>query len=121
MSMPGLPSASRGSPPLDEAAQQSIAAVRQQRPHFPPGYEPFPLSPEEKAEAEKTARDRDEQLCILCAGYHALPSSPACPRLSSVELNGDMKIVKATFWNGRKWAEGRVVFREDALEDDDAD
>jgi hypothetical protein len=118
--MPVQPGGSRGGPMLEETAQAAIAAARGQRPRYPPGYEAVPLDAEEKAEAEKAARERDE-VCVLCAGYHAQPSSPACPRLSSVELNNDMKIVKATFWPGRKWAEGRVVFKEDTLEGDGDD
>jgi len=118
VSQPVQPGGSRGGPMLEDIAQQVLQQARGQRPAFPPGYEPVPLSPEEKAEADKAAQER-EVVCLLCGGYHALPSSPACPRLSSVELNGDFKIVKATFWQGRKWAEGRVVFKEDLLEGDD--
>jgi hypothetical protein len=119
MSMPVQPGGSRGAPMLEQAAQDTIAAARAQPRYVPPPeYERAVLTAEDKAEAEKAARERDE-VCVLCGGYHALPSSPACPRLAGVELNGDMRIVKATFWQGRKWAEGRVVFREDLLEGDD--
>jgi hypothetical protein len=117
--MPG-PGGARGQPALEQTAQETVAAITGvQRRRYPPGYEPAPLSAEERAEAEKAEQDK-AAVCILCAGYHALPSSPACPRLASVELNGDQKITKATYWPGRGWAKGRVVFREDAMEDEEA-
>jgi hypothetical protein len=99
-----------------------MAQLRGQHPAWPPpGYEPHPLTEAERAEAQKAEQDRNA-VCILCGGYHALPSSPACPRLASVKLNGEMKITEATFWpDRRKWAKGMVVFRADALEEDDDD
>lgn len=104
---------------LEEAAQQSIAAARQQQPRFPPGYEPFPLSPEEKAEAANEPAAL--VACGLCAGYHHMPGTAACPRLASFELDGDGKLKSGTYWPGRKWAKGHVVFVADTKEKEGGD
>ena len=112
------PGGSRTGPMLEEAAQQSIAAARQQAPRLvrPPEYEPAILSAEDRAEADKEAQ---LVVCGLCAGYHHAPSTAACPRLASFELDGDGKLKSGTFWPGKKWADGRVVFHEDTKEKDD--
>ena len=116
MSTPVQPG-SRTGPALEQAAQDTLAATRP-RPRFtaPPGYEPVPLSAEERAEAQQDTAGR---VCGLCAGYHHMPSTAACPRLASFELDGDGKLKSGTFWPGTKWAKGRVVFYEDTKEDDD--
>jgi hypothetical protein len=110
----------RTGPMLEQAAQDAIAAARAQprqlRP--PEGYEAFPLSPAEKAEADKAGAQHDP-VCGLCGGYHYAPSTAACPRLASFELDGDGKLKSGTFWPGGKWAKGRVVFKADALEEDE--
>jgi hypothetical protein len=115
--MPGPPGGSRGGPALEQAAQDSIAAVRQQRPLVvPPEYAPAALTDEDKTEA---AKDQAAVVCGLCAGYHHMPSTAACPRLASFELDGDGKLKSGTFWPGKKWADGRVVFYEDTKEEGD--
>ena len=118
MSTPVQPG-SRTGPALEQAAQDTLAATRP-RPRFtaPPGYEPVPLSAEERAEAQQ---DTDGRVCGLCAGYHHMPSTAACPRLASFDLDGEGKLKSGTFWPGTKWAKGRVVFKEDTLEDGDAE
>ena len=105
---------------LEEAAQQSIAAARQAAPRLirPPEYEPAVLSPEERAEADKSKNET--VLCQFCASVHPLPSSPACPRLVSVELNADGKVTSATFRTDTKW-QARVVLAEDLAESEDVD
>lgn len=75
------------------------------------------LTPEDRAEAEKAASEN--RYCLYCGGLHAGPSTPACPRLSGGKLDGDGKIVEFTFWPGTDWAEGRVIFAEDAAEDEE--
>jgi hypothetical protein len=118
--MPVTPSGpSRAGPMLENAAQDSIAAARGQvRYARPEGYEAFPLSPAEKAEAQKAEAQHDP-VCGLCGGYHYAPSTAACPRLASFELDGDGKLKSGTFWPGDKWAKGRVVFKDDTLEEDE--
>ncbi|MGC1584079.1 MAG: hypothetical protein WA766_21535 [Candidatus Acidiferrales bacterium] len=101
---------------FEDEAQKAITAVRQQRPHFPPGYEPAALTAADRAEAEKAKND--SKLCGLCAGVHALPSSAACPRLVSFELNGDGSIKSGTFRTDTKW-QSRVVLAEDLAEEGD--
>ena len=103
---------------LEETAQAAIAAARGQRPHIPPGYERAQLTDEERAEAAKAKND--SKLCGLCAGVHALPSSAACPRLVSFELNGDGSIKSGTFRTDSKW-QSRVVLAEDLAEEGDGD
>ena len=112
------PAANRGGPALEEAAQQAIAAARQQHPRFPPGYEPAHLTDEDQAEAAKAKND--SKLCGLCAGVHALPSTAACPRLVSFELNGDGSIKSGTFRTDSKW-QSRVVLAEDLAEEGGGD
>lgn len=98
-------------PPLEPLAAQTLAAMRgASRPPVP-----RPLTSEERAEAEEAARAN--RYCLYCGGFHAAPSTPACPRLSGGKLDGDGKLVEFTFWPGRDWAEGRVVFAEDAMEE----
>lgn len=111
------PGASRGQPAFDQTAQDVIAATRGQpryiRPDF---YEPAAITAEDKAEGEK-AKDR---ICGLCAGVHPLPGTAACPRLVSVELDGDGKIKAATFRTDQKW-QSRVVLAEDLAEEGEPD
>ena len=114
------PGGSRTGPMLEEAAQQSIAAARQQAPRLvrPPEYEPAILSAED---APRRPTKSQLVVCGLCACYHHAPSTAACPRLASFELDGDGKLKSGTFWPGKKWADGRVVFHEDTKEKDDSD
>ncbi len=102
--------AGRGQPPLEGVAQDVLAQARQQSRHRPVP----PLTPAEKAEAGKVAAAK--LYCGFCAGSHASPSTAACPRLASVKMNADGTVTEATFWPGRKWAKGRVVFIEDQVE-----
>jgi hypothetical protein len=77
------------------------------------------LTPAERKEAEAAAKEGAG--CLYCGGLHAAPSTPACPRLASFKVDGDGKITEGTFWEGVAWAEGRVVFAEDAMEDEEGD
>lgn len=104
----------RGLPPLEHVAQDVLAAARQQpRQRFVP-----PLTESEKAEAGKVEQAR--AYCTLCGAVHALPSTAACPRLASFELDGDGKVRAGTFFAGKGWAKGRAVFIEDLKEAADA-
>jgi hypothetical protein len=116
MGMPVTPSGpSRAGPMLENAAQDSIAAARGQTRYVrPPEYEPAQLTDAERAEAEKAAQG-GKVLCHFCAAVHPLPSTPACPRLVSVELDGDGKVKSATFRTDTKW-QARVVLAEDLEE-----
>lgn len=119
MTTPGVPSAARGQPPLEQVAADTIQALRGTQRRFPPGYEPHPLTAVERKEADKVAADRIP-VCGLCGGHHYAPSTAACPRLASFELDAEGKLRAGTFWKGRKWAKGTVVFKADALEDEEA-
>jgi hypothetical protein len=94
-------------PPFDPVASEVLGrmrgAMQPQRPMVP-------LTEQERAEAEKAEH------CLFCAGIHAGMSTPACPRLASGKLDGDGKLVEFTFWPGTEWADGRVIFAEDAAE-----
>ena len=118
MTTPGV---SRGQPPFDQTAQDAIAAARGQPRYVrpPEGYEPFPLTPEEKAEARKPAARSGA--CFLCGCEHALPNTPACPRLASFEVDGEGRVKAGTFRPGKKWAKGLAVFIADLLEEDEPD
>ena len=96
-------------PPLEGVAESTLARMRGQL--QPGGPVPRPLTEQEQQEAAQATH------CALCGGIHAAPSSPACPRLATFELDGDGKVVKGTFWPGTDWAEGRVVLAEDATEE----
>lgn len=101
-------------PPLENVAESTLARMRGQ---LEPQRYPPPLSPEERADAEEAARAN--RFCKFCAGLHAMPSGPSCPRLASFELDGDGEVKAGTFWKGTSWAEGRVVLAEDATEEGD--
>jgi hypothetical protein len=82
---------------------------------------PRPLTKDEKKEATAAAK---EIVCIFCAGIHAGPSSPACPRLASGKLNGDGNLTEFTYWADKDWEDSRVnrvVFLEDVAEEDEDD
>ena len=107
----------RGAPPLDYAAQSAIGSVRPQANPWLRGQPPRPsLSEEERAEAQKSS-----EVCRFCIGIHKMANGPGCPRLATFKLNNDGEVVEGTFWPGKKWAKGRVVFVADAHEEDDAD
>jgi hypothetical protein len=111
------PSSSRGQPALEQAAQDAIGAVRgQPRHHVPAGYEPEPVSAEEKAEAERLAAE-DARICKYCIGVHRYPTTIACPRIAEAELDGDANIRKVRFFEGKAWAKGRVALYEDLSEE----
>lgn len=88
----------RGANPFDLPAGNVIGTARaamDPRAQYRP---PPSLTKEEKAEA------RDKALiCTFCAAIHPLPSSPACPRIASCELNGDGDVIKAAFWKPGEW------------------
>lgn len=109
------PRQSAGQPPFERAAADTLATVRgeRRRPATPV------LTPEEKAEADKV--ELSKLYCTLCGGAHALPSTTACPRLASFELDGEGKLRAGSFWAGRRWAKGRVAFIEDLHEKGEAD
>lgn len=116
------PRQSAGQPPFDDMARQAISAARGHPPQ--PKYvqpQQVPLSPEDRAEAEKAAaRDR---VCRLCLGYHALSelNGPGCPRLASFTVDGQGRLTGGSFWPGKAWAKGRVVFAEDVHEKENPD
>lgn len=114
------PRQSQGAPPFDALAQDVIAAARGERPqpYIPPPQAEPPLTEQERAEADKAAKAA--LVCRFCLGFHALPNSPGCPRLSSFEIDGDGRVKAGTFFEGKAWAKGRVVFFEDTKEDPDA-
>ncbi len=121
--MPGAPGSGRGAPMFEETAQAAIAATRPRTQPWPPHAMmseipdgPSPLTEKERAEAEKA-----KVVCEFCLGYHALPNSAGCPRLASFELDGDGRVKSGTFFEGTKWAKGRVVFVEDVHEEGDGD
>jgi hypothetical protein len=97
MTHPGVP-VSPGFPALDHTAQEAIRMARDRLDVLTRARFPLPvktLTEDEKAEALKSAKD---DICILCGGLHAAPNTPACPRISSFELNPDGRITKGTFW-----------------------
>ena len=110
-----MPRQSAGQPLFEDAAAATIAAARgeRRRPAVPV------LTAEEKAEAAKVGQKN--LYCSLCGGAHALPSTTACPRLASFDLDGEGRLKAGTFWPGRRWAKGRVAFIEDLHEKEDAD
>jgi hypothetical protein len=122
MGMPVTPSGpSRAGPMLENAAQDSIAAVRQQtRFVVPPEYAPASLTPEDRAEAGKEGADLS-RICRYCVGEHLFPTSIGCPRIAEATLASDGTVLSVRFWPGKKWAEGRVVFSEDLPEGDGDD
>ena len=109
MTIPGAHQFGGGQNPYDPAAQATIAAARARM--SPP--RPPVLSPEDRAEAEKRPED---DICRLCIGIHKFPNGPGCPRVATFKLNGDGVLVEGTFWEGKAWAEGRVVLWEDVHE-----
>ena len=109
MTVPGH-GASRGAPPFDLAAQDSLRQAQGQPPRYA-----APQPDPEQALLEQQAQN-SRQACGLCLGVHEMPGTAACPRLASVELNSDGTIKAATFWPGTDWAKGRVVFWEDLHE-----
>ena len=111
-----MPQQGRAGPAFEQLAQEVIAGVRPQPRYLPPELPPVPLTAAERAEAEKA--ERKAQVCSFCLGFHALPNSPGCPRLASFEVDGDGKVKAGTFFEGKGWAKGRVVFFEDTKEDD---
>ena len=117
MTFPGQVQQMGGSrPPLEDEASRVLAAARQR---MEPRPRPPVLTAAERKEAEDAAKEA-AKVCPWCMGLHPLPGGPGCPRLASVELDGDGKIKAATFWPGRKWAKGRVTFVEDAFEDEES-
>ena len=106
---------------LEETAQQVLQQARGQRQYVrpPEGYEPVPLSDEEKAEAAKASGE--SRICRYCIGEHTFPTSIGCPRIAEATLDGDGSIRSVKFWPGKSWAKGRVVFFEDLHEGDDDD
>jgi hypothetical protein len=97
MTYPGVP-ASPGFPPLEGVGQQAIRMAQDRLGVLTRGQFPLPvkqLSEEEKTEALKSAKD---DICMYCGGLHPAPNTPACPRISSFELNPDGKLIKGTFW-----------------------
>ena len=123
--MPGAPGSGRSAPMLEQAAQAAIAATRPRtggrmpRPEMAIPPAPWEM-PEPLTEADRAEADKASEVCRFCVGYHALPNSPGCPRLASFELDGDGRVKSGTFFEGTKWAKGRVVFYEDTKEDPDA-
>ena len=107
------PRQSAGAPPFEDAAQDVLSSLRPRQRYAPP---PQPLTEAEKAEAAKA--EQAAQVCRFCIGYHPLPNTPGCPRIATFELDGDGNVKAATFFPGRKWAQGRVVFLEDLKEED---
>jgi hypothetical protein len=128
MTTPGAPGAGRGQPAFDQAAQEVIAAARGQRrpsppPDWenPPGYERAELTPEERAEAQKAADD-EREICKFCIGKHRYPTTMACPRIAEAEFSADGKtILRVRFFEGLRWAKGRVALFEDLHESEDED
>ena len=116
------PGQGRGAPPLEQPAQDTLAAVRGQQRYqaaavvLPP--EPPPMTEEERRLAEQAAKD-DARTCKYCIGVHRYPTSIGCPRIASAELDGEGQVRKVSFWPGTKWSRGRVIFMEDLLENDD--
>ena len=86
---------------------------------IPVGYEPEPLAPEDRAEAERVAAE-EARICKYCLGIHRFPTTIACPRIAEAELDGEGHIRSVKFWEGKGWAKGRVVLLED-LHEKDAD
>lgn len=104
-----MPRQAAGAPPFERLAQETFASV-----HPGQRYQSRPLTLAEKAEAEKA--EQAAQVCQLCLGYHHMPGTTGCPRLSSFKLNADGHLTEGTFWEGTAWAEGRVVFHSDTKE-----
>lgn len=118
--MPGAPGSGRGGPMLEQAAQDAIASARPRTHQWPP-YDAVPvpgppLTAEERAKADEVAKAN--RYCQLCGAVHALPSTAACPRLASFELDADGNVKSGTFFEGVKWAKGRAIFIEDLSEED---
>jgi len=100
-------------PPFESLGQQVLATARAR---MDPRSPQVPvLTPQERAEAEQAAAE--QRNCLYCGGLHAGPSTPACPRLASFDLDGDGRVKSGTFWPGLEWAKGRVVLAEDVHEE----
>lgn len=113
-----VPQSARGAPPLEHIAREVLSEVAgRQGQYAPVPVAAAPLTDAEKAEAAKV--EQAKNYCRFCAGVHAMPSTAACPRIASAELDGDGQVKSVTFWPGRKWAQGRVVFIEDLEERQD--
>ena len=107
-----------GQPMFERAASSVISgAGRLLTPVTPQLPRPI-LSVAERREAEDAVKAG--ALCLYCAGIHAGPSSPACPRLASGKLNGDGTVVEFSFWRDGEWDTSRVVFAAD-IEDEGED
>ena len=120
------PQQSRGQPRFEGRAAEAIAAAMAQRPTRP-GYEPYPMSEEERREALRAqglaecrqCKDTHRaDLCCFCGCIHALASTGACPRLVEVERRPDGQITRWRNASGTKWMDGRAVPVEDLTEKD---
>ena len=118
MTMPGAPGSGRGAPMFEQAAQDAIAAARPRQQAWPPHEPVYDLPPGPLTDRERAEADKAKEPCRFCLGYHALPNSAGCPRLASFEFDGDGRVKAGTFFEGTKWAKGRVVFIEDTLQED---
>jgi hypothetical protein len=111
----GTGSLGRGGVPPLEAAANTVIRDLQRVTYTPVGP---PLTPAERQEAAKLVREG--LTCQFCAGLHAGPSSPACPRLASGKLNGDGAVIEFTFWPDGQWDTSRVRFVADLADETEA-
>ena len=93
MTTPGVHT-SPGLPPLEEPARAALRAAQERLAGFT-HRPPLPMPREEREEALKDAADT---ACLFCSAWHPGASTPACPRLATFKLNGDLKVIEGSFW-----------------------
>lgn len=96
MNRPGVPR-SPGVPLFEQDARDALRAAQERIGIFTgKGLPPFPPVPRE--EREEALADAGNTACRFCAGFHAGASTPACPRLATFKLNGDLQVIEGSFW-----------------------
>jgi hypothetical protein len=91
------------------------------------------LSPDERKQAreafEGTLRDRYgnpvDVVCVHCAGIHDRVHNlhqvrQPCPRVRRVVWHGN-EISEVEYWPDGRWDSSRIVFQEDAYEEDETE
>lgn len=113
-----------GYTPRHYSAAGIIGAARQSgtRPSLPSSAVPF-ARPErrELTDADRQAiaealENGGQGLCSACGGIHVKPSTPACPRLATFEVDGDGRLKAGSFFSDGFWDTSRVQWPEDASE-----
>lgn len=77
---------------------------------------PVTLTDADKAAIADALANGGQGLCAACGAIHVKPSTPACPRLATWELNGDGSLKAGSNWPDGWWDSSRVLYPEDASE-----